>query len=560
MHTIKDDVIQRSLVNIRRQIYIVLGFSFFLNLLMLTVPLYMLQVYDRVLTAGSVPTLIALTMVAVVLVFAASCLEWVRSRLLVRLAGTLEQSMETPLLTKLLQSRGLASDRQRLSDMDKLSGFMSGAGIIALCDAPWIPIYLLVITMLHPVLGLIATFGALLLAVIAITSNRMTKKPMEKASSLRYGANRFAEQCLDNVEVTRALGMANGLVKHWQEKREQAGDSHYHASDRGGDFNAIGRFLRPLLQISMLGFGAVLVLSGQMTAGAMVAGSILLGRALAPLEMLINQWKNLLLTRQSWQKLSAYFQSDDTAGNTMQLPRPKGQLTIEKLVATVPGGSKPVIKGIGFELAAGESLAIVGQSASGKSTLARLLMGIWSPGSGVVRLDGADVSQWPRDELGQWLGYLPQSVELFPGTIKDNIARFSDVDAQTVIQAAQMAGVHDLVLGLPDGYETFIGQGAFHLSGGQQQRIALARAIYGNPSLVVLDEPDANLDRQGEVALVNALKFLRQQGVTTVVITHRPTLLKAVDKIMVMANGCIDQFGDTENILIRQDRHQELSA
>ena len=332
------------------------------------------------------------------------------------------------------------------------------------------------------------------------------------------------------------------------EKRVQVGQSHYLASDRGGNFQALGKFLRPVLQVSMLGVGAVLVLDQQMTAGAMVASSILLGRALAPLEMAIGQWKNIQLTRQSWQNVQTFFAQTTKTASVMSLPRPTGLVQVEKLVAPVPGSERPVIKGIGFHLKAGESLAVIGHSASGKSTLARLLTGIWEPSSGVVRLDGVDVSRWNRGELGCWIGYLPQDVELFPGTIKDNIARFGDVDAGAVVEAARMVDIHSLILALPDGYETVIGSegegGHIHLSGGQRQRVALAHALYQQPSFVVLDEPGANLDRAGEAALVKAMSRLKQQGSTVIVVTHRAVLLNCVDKILVLNNGCIEHFGD----------------
>ncbi|CAM3504935.1 type I secretion system permease/ATPase [Parendozoicomonas haliclonae] len=558
----RSSTFQKAVSAVRSQLGIVLGFSFFLNLLMLTVPLYMLQVYDRVLTAGSVPTLMALTLVAVGLVLMASVLEWVRSRLLVRLAALMEQGLEVPLLQQLLQSRNEQADRQRLADMERVSGFLSGAGVLALCDAPWLPVYLLVITALHPVLGLIATVGAVVLALVALVSDRTTRELLITASGLRTKASRFAERALDNAEVTRTLGMAGGLVKHWQEQRVQASESHFRASDQGGNYQAIGKFLRPVLQISMLGAGAVLVLNQQMTAGAMVAGSILLGRALAPLEMTIGQLRNIRLTRQAWRDLMEFFTTSEQPASSMPLPRPAGELTVEKLVAPVPGSERPVIKGIGFSLQAGESLAVVGHSASGKSTLARLLTGSWAPSSGAVRLDGADVSQWQREELGHWLGYLPQDVELFPGTVRDNIARFGDVDAEEVVRVARMADIHELILSLPDGYETLIETtSGFHLSGGQRQRVALARALYGNPSFIVLDEPDASLDRVGEQALVQVLQQLKENKTTVVVITHRPTLLRCVDKVLVLANGCIEHFGEARQTLTSvSDTRQEVAV
>ena len=562
MKTNRDALFDNATAVIKRQVSVVLGFSFFLNLLMLTVPLYMLQVYDRVLTAGSVPTLAALTFVAIGLVFMASLLEWVRSRLLVRLAGALESQLEVPLLKRLLQARSHQADKQKLVDMERVSGFVSGAGIIALCDAPWLPVYLLVIGMLHPVLGLIATVGAVLLAVVALLSDRSTRELLLTATRLRNHSSRFAEHALDNVEVTRALSMADGLVRHWQEKRLQVSQSHYRASDLGGNFQAVGKFLRPALQVAMLGAGAVLVLNQQMTAGAMVASSILLGRALAPLEMTIGQLKNIRLTQNSWNNLKQFFADTQSDNQSMSLPRPLGTLSVEKLVAPVPDSERPVIKGLGFELNAGESLAIVGPSASGKSTLARLLAGIWDPSSGAVRLDGVDVSRWNREELGQWLGFLPQDVELFPGTVKDNIARFGEVDAEAIVEAAQLADIHNLILSLPDGYETPVNtEGGVHLSGGQRQRLALARALYGNPSFIVLDEPDANLDRVGEAALIRALDIIKQHETTVVLITHRTRILHSVDKLLVLNNGCIEHFGDAAQTLSEQSgsSHQESS-
>ncbi|WP_422467371.1 type I secretion system permease/ATPase [Endozoicomonas sp. ALC013] len=545
----KQELPEKALSTIKRQLASVLGFSFFLNILLLTVPLYMLQVYDRVLTAGSVPTLIALSVVAVGLILMASLLDWIRSRLLVRLAGLMEQALEAPLLKQLLQSSGVVK-REKLKDLERVTGFISGQGVLAVCDAPWIPVYLIVIAMLHPALGIVATIGALILAMVAFLSDRMTRGLMAEASARHQQSSRFAEQALDNVEVCRALGMGDGLVRHWLARRERGSVRHFRASDLGGNFQALGKFLRPLLQVAMLATGALLVLNQMMTAGAMVASSILLGRALAPLEMVIGQSGNIRQVRTAWTSINQFFSNLHNNIQAMSLPRPNGYLQIEKLVASVPDGEKPVIKGIGFALEAGESLAVVGPSASGKSTLARLLVGVWEPTSGAARLDGVDISRWNRAEVGQWLGYLPQGVELFPGTIKDNIARFGNVDSEAVVKAARLADMHSLILSLPDGYDTRVEtEGGVHLSGGQRQRLGLARALYGQPSLVVLDEPDASLDQDGVQALMATVRKLHEQKVTLVMVTHRPQLLHCVDKVLVLNHGCIERFGDAKRAI-----------
>ncbi len=541
-----------------RGIFLCVGFfSLFINALMLVGPLYMLQVYDRVLTSGSLPTLVFLTVAAVGLILTSALLEFVRARVLVRLGGQLDGQLDERLFSGLL---GFAlgfngnSTAQPLRDMETVRTFLTGPGIIAMFDAPWTPLFLAVVFMFHPLLGFVALAGAAILFLLAAISELATRKPLTEATRNSLGALQFAESTTRNAEVIEAMGMLPGLRQRWLSVHRRALAEQAKASDRAGAITAASKFVRPVLQVAMLGTGAYLALQQIITPGVMIAASIIMGRALAPVEGAINNWKNLILARGAYRRVNDFVRDNGDQEQSMRLPRPVGAVSVNRLVAAPPMGRSPVIKGISFYIAPGEVVGVIGPSAAGKSTLARLLVGVWAPSSGNVRLDGADVSKWNHLELGPYLGYLPQDVELFNGSIAENIARFSEPNPEQIVQAARAAGVHELILHLEQGYDTVIGEGGAILSGGQRQRIGLARALYGDPAFVVLDEPNSNLDGEGEAALNRVLLDLKARGTTVVIIAHRPSVLAVVDKMLVLRDGMIEMYGAKDEVLPKVTR------
>lgn len=553
-------LLRRALRELRGLFRIVGLFSLFINLLMLVGPLYMLQIYDRVLTSGSVETLIYLTVVAAFLILSGALLDLARARLLVRLSARLDDKLSETVFARMVRSAlDTAHSLPRpLKDLEAVRGFATGPGLLAFFDAPWMPVFIAIIFVFHPVLGLIALGGGIVLFAVAIASELLTRNPLKQAGGVSAQALSFAEDSMRNAEAVEAMGMMPGLKSAWGARHRQGLALQAAASDRAGWLTAVTKFVRPVLQVAILGAGASLVLLEQITPGVMIAASIIMGRALAPVEQAVQHWRGFLNAREGYSRLKDFFDNRDaeeTAARTA-LPRPTGHLSVEKLVAAPPGRDKPLIKGIGFKLAAGESLGIIGPSGAGKSTLARLLVGVWQPASGHVRLDGADVAAWDSAELGGHLGYLPQDVALFDGTVAQNIARFGAVESDKVLAAARQAGVHEIVLRLAEGYDTRLGRGGAILSGGQRQRIALARALYGDPAFVVLDEPNSNLDGEGEAALRQALLHLKAIDTTVVLIAHRPSSVQTMDKMMLLRDGMIEQFGPRDEILAKVARPQ----
>jgi PrtD family type I secretion system ABC transporter len=485
---------------------------------------------------------------------AMAALDVVRAYLLGALGAALDRRLGPTVIDGLLGDAARLGSREHanaLRDVHCLRSFFSGSGILALFDAPWLPVFLIVIALFHPLMGALALAGALAMLTLAFVNERMTRKPLERAQGEGRRAARFIDTSLRNADVVNALGMLRPVTRRWTELNEAALFEQTQATRSGAAISGLTKFARQFIQSAMLALGAYIVLDQQVTAGVMIAATILLGRALAPVEQLVAGWRALVEARAAWRRLSELFNSHPVAEPGTALPAPEGRLAVENLMFGVRGAQRPIIRGASFLLAAGESLGVIGPSASGKSTLARLLIGVWRPASGAVRLDGADVSMWPRESLGPHIGYLPQDVELFPGTIARNIARLDEPDAAEVVRAAQRAHVHELVLRLPQGYDTELGESASALSPGQRQRIALARALYGGPRLVVLDEPNANLDHDGEQALLRALHGLKEQGVTLVIIAHRPSLLGGVDKVLVLRDGAVEAFGPRAEILSR---------
>lgn len=527
-------------------------FSFFINLLMLVPTLYMLQVYDRVLMSQNETTLLLITVLMLGLYVLLSLLEWVRARLLVRVGLRIEETLNQRAFNAAFEGalkKAPGDTRQVIGDLGSVRQFLTGNGLFAFFDAPWAPIYLAVIFMLHPTVGWFSIGGAVILVILTLVTELATRSPMAEAGKASAAAGAYASNTLANAEVIEAMGMLPSLRERWRQKQNMHLAFQVIGSDRAGVIAAITRFVRISMQSLILGLGAYLVIKGEMTAGGMIAGSVLMGRALAPVEQLIANWRNFVSTRTAYHRLDKVLATFPARPESMPLPAPTGKLLVEQLVAVPPGGGAPILKGVGFSVDKGQVVGIVGPSASGKSTLARLLVGVWTPQSGKVRLDGADVAQWDKAQLGPHLGYLPQDIELFEGSVADNIARFGMPDENQIVAAAQAAGVHEMILRLPQGYDTQIGVGGAVLSGGQKQRIGLARALYGNPALIVLDEPNSNLDDAGEMALIKAVQAQRQRGATVIVITHRVSILGAVDCLMVLVDGAIKHFGEREEVL-----------
>ena len=528
------------------------AFSAIINLLMLAPSLYMLQVYDRVLASGNRTTLLMLTLLMVGAFLAIGALELIRSFVLIRIGARLDQRLSERVYTAAFEQnlkRVGGNAGQALADLTNLRQFLSGSGPLAFFDAPWFPIYLLVIFLFNAWLGLFALVGTLVLVALAVLNERSSGPPLAESNSLSFASTGMATNNLRNAEVIEAMGMLPGLMKRWHLLHSRSLQLQGHASDKAGVISAWSKFTRTTMQSAVLGLGALLVLQGQMTPGMMVVASILVGRGLAPVDQLIQVWKHWSSTRSSYGRLSELLEANPVRPLAMPLPAPTGKLVVEGVTAVPPGAAVPSVRGLGFQLEAGDVLGIIGPSGAGKSTLARLLVGVWPTAAGHVRLDGADVHHWPKQELGPHIGYLPQNIELFAGTVSENIARFGNVDPEQVVKAAQRAGVHEMVLRLPQGYDTLLGDGGAGLSGGQRQRLGLARALYGDPAFVVLDEPNSNLDDAGESDLVNAVSDLRQHGRTVVLITHRSTVLGVSNKLLVLADGTSRMFGATREVL-----------
>ena len=527
-------------------------FSLVINVLLLVPPLYMLQVFDRVLASRSAETLAVLSVAAVVALLIMAILDVLRARLLAAAGAVLDRVLGPSVIDGLLAQTAKLSSAAHLNglrDVNTLRSFLGGTGLMTLFDAPWLPFFLLVIFLFHPILGAVAAAGALLMMLLALANERLMRGPLERAQSEGRRAARFIDANVRNAEVVSALGMLPAVTRRWARLNDAALAEQGRAARVGGFFAGATKFARQLIQIAMLAAGAYLVVAQDVSAGVMIAATILLGRALAPVETLVAGWRSLVDARSAWRRLDQLLKDTPASEPHTELPAPKGKLEVEKLVFGLK--DKAILRGVSFKLESGEALALVGPSASGKSTLARLLVGVWKPLAGAVRLDGADVAAWPRAALGPHIGYLPQDVELFGGTVAENIARLGEPDSAEVVSAAQRAHVHDLILRLPKGYETEIGEGGQALSPGQRQRIALARALYGNPRLVVLDEPNSDLDSEGEEALLRTLQGLKNDGATIVIIAHRPSLLRGADKMLVLREGMVDRYGARTEVMER---------
>lgn len=530
------------------------AFSLCINVLMLAPSLYMLQVYDRVLNSRNETTLLMLSLILVGLYLLYAALEWVRSMVLVRVGVRLDLALDGRVFNAAFERNlrsGGGNAAQALGDLQVVRQFLTGNGLFAFFDAPWAPIYLLVITAFHPLLGLVALVGTLLLVALAWLTNRVTHPPLAQAQRLAMQSSSQINNHLRNAEVIESMGMLDNLRDRWFAKHVSMLRLQAQASDRAGVLSALTRFLRMLLQSLMLGLGAWLVLDNKLTGGMMIAGSILAGRALAPVELVIGSWRGFLGARDAYGRLEELLRQFPVREVSLALPPPTGLVAVEGVTAVPPGTRRAVLNNLSVLMPAGQVVGVIGPSGAGKSSLARLLVGVWPAAAGVVRLDGADIYRWDKAELGPYIGYLPQDVELFEGTIAENIARFGQIDSIKVVEAARRAGVHELILRFPEGYDTQIGVGGAVLSGGQRQRIGLARALYGDPVLIVLDEPNSNLDDVGEAALVEAIRGLKRAGRTVVLITHRTNVLATVDALLVLRDGALVLYGPRDEVMAR---------
>lgn len=544
------------LTSMRGAIVGIAAFSGVINLLALTGSLFMLQVYDRVLPSQSVPTLIALTVIVAGLFLFQGALDVIRSRLLVRVGSRVDEMLGErtfrAVLALPLRAQHAGDGLQPVRDLDTVRNFLSGPGPSALFDLPWIPVYLAFVYLLHPLLGLLATLGAVLLLGLTLLTNSLSKKSASDAAAHAQQRQGLSAEGVRNAEVLRSMGFADRMVERWLAAGEKHINTHQGASDVAGGFGAMARVFRSFLQSAILATGAYLVIKGDLSAGAIIASSITSSRALAPIDVAIAQWTSFTAARQSAERLKELLQSPLARTRTapLALPAPVRELTVEAVTATAPGLNIPLIQNVSFKLQAGQGLGIIGQNAAGKSTLVRAIVGAWPILRGNVRLDGAALDRWHPADLGRHIGHLPQDVELFDGTIAENIARFDPkADSATILEAAQAANVHQMILRLPQGYETRIGQDGEALSSGQRQRIGLARAFFGNPFLVVLDEPSANLDTEGEEALTGSIRRVMDRGGIVLIVTHRPSAIAALELVAIMSDGRLQYFGKKAEVL-----------
>jgi len=535
-------------------------FSAVINMLMLMPAIYMLQLYDSVLTSRNEMTLLMLTLIMLGAYVFMGALEYVRSFVLIRVGAQLDMKLNKRVYTAAFEQslkQGDGNAGQALKDLTNIRQFLTGNALFAFFDAPWFPIYLFVIFMFHPWLGIFALFGTCILIVLAYVNEKISHKPLEEANAMAIASTNMASNNLRNAEVIEAMGMLPNLQARWYKLHSRFLNLQAEASEKAGIVSALTKFTSVALQSLMLGLGALLVLDNSISPGMMIAASILLGKAIGPVQLLISVWKQFGSTRSAYERLTKLLENNPARESGMALPKPRGIISVENVTAMPPGSKVPVIKGLNFSIAAGEVLGIIGPSGSGKSTLARLLVGVWPAAAGKVRLDGADVYLWNKDELGSHLGYLPQDIELFSGTVSENIARFGDINADKIILAAKRAGIHEMVLNMSEGYDTQLGDGGTGLSGGQKQRLGLARAMYDDPSLIVLDEPNSNLDDVGEQALLAALIDLRKRGKTIVLITHRTSVISVTNKILLLQDGIAKMFGPTDQVLAALTQQQQ---
>ncbi len=532
-------------------------FSLFINLLYLTFPIYMLAVYERVLYSYSMSTLATLTIMAATALIVLGCLDFLRSRLLIHVGVDMDNTLSRPVFSEMLNDQcrinGLGYT-EGLRDVNTLRNYFSGNAIFSIFDAPWTPLYILVIFFMHPVLGYFAIAAALILFLLGLFQEILTRRKMDRSGAVESVSNQFAGTCMRNAEVINAMGMTPGVISRWRETSDEALGLRTEANAASGAMSAATTSFRSAMQVLIFGLGAYLVLQNQSTPGIIIAASIIMRQALGPVEKIIGSWRQTVDARAAYRRLDELIRAAPEA-EEMELPEPSGRLEAEGASLSLEG--KPILQNIAFRIEPGSMMGLIGPSGAGKTTLCRLILGLWPAMGGKVRLDGYDVHAWNQQELGGYIGYLPQDPELFPGTVSENIARMGEVDPDKVVAAARMAGIHEMVLKLPRGYDTWVGDDGVRLSGGQRQRIALARALYGDTKLVVLDEPNSNLDDAGEKALLEALERLREKGSTVVMVTHKPALLSGVDSILMLKEGRVAMFGPKDEVFRKLAAQQQ---
>lgn len=547
-------VLRGALAACRAAVAAVAAFSLAISLLMLVVPIYMMQIFDRVLATGNLDTLLALTAIALLAVAVLGTLEAVRGMVMNGVGVWLDRSLAPEVLhssgVRALRAGG-SSGAQGLRDLAAVRNYLSGPAVFAIFDAPFVPIFIGVVFLIHPLLGWLSLGGAVVLFALALANEIATRRPVAESNARSAAALNEADAAIRNADVIEALGMMGTLEARWRKASDGYLEGHGRASDRASSIGATARTFRLGLQIAMLGVGAWLVTRNAITGGAMIAASIIAGRAMAPVEQSINGWKVMVAAQASYRRVRALLVETGPRAGSMTLPEPAGRLSVEGLIYIPAGGTVPLLRDLNFEIEAGSALGIIGPSAAGKTTLARHLVGSLMPTRGHVRLDGAELTAWNPTDRGRWVGYLPQDVELFAGSVRENIARMGEAEDEDVVAAARLAGAHEMVLALPQGYETVIGPGGGVLSGGQRQRIALARAVFRVPRLVVLDEPNANLDTEGEQALLATLRELKRLGSTVVLVAHRPSLMVSMDRLLMLREGQVAAFGPRDEVLRR---------
>lgn len=526
------------------------------NVLALTSPLFMLQVYDRVLASGSVPTLVGLAVLTIGLFSVQCVLDVIRARVLLRIGERLDRHLSNSVYQAVVRlplvSRMPGDGLQPLRDLDNARGFLAGQGPTVFFDLPWMPFYLGICFLFHVWIGVTALIGAMVLIALTIVTNALSQAPAREIVKSNAVRNGELEAARRNAEVIASMGLGRRLARQWQKSNSAYLQANRHAGDVAATLGGVSRSMRLVIQSAMLGVGAFLVIRQEVTAGVMIASSIMMGRALAPVDLAISSWKPFLMARQSMARLDMLLTRMPPTTAAMTLPPPVRELRVESAAIVPPGSTKPSVTGIQFSVSAGSALGVIGPSGSGKSTLSRILVGAWSPTVGKVRLDGASVDQWDRERLGRHIGYLPQGVELFDGSIAENISRFEEnASPEAIVEAARAAGAHDLILRFELGYDTQIGEAGSALSAGQRQRIGLARALYGNPFLVVLDEPNANLDTEGEAAVVKAITSVRERGGIAIIVAHRPSAIAACDMVLMMDGGQMKAFGPRDAVLAK---------
>lgn len=538
-------------------------FSFFANLLMLTGPLYMLQVYDRVLGSRSEETLVALSLLVAFLYGTMGILDFARGRIMARIGARFQGALDRRVFEAMLKRSSVANDpaaQTGLSDLESIQRMLAAPPFMALFDLPWTPFFLFGISLFHPWLGILAVSGGALLVLITIFNQIYSRKPVQQANITSHRAGLMAEEIRHEAETIQSMGMRGAAFDRWNRTRDESLVESVVANDVSGSFSSVTKTLRMFLQSAMLGLGAYLVLQDEVTAGVMIASSILLGRSLAPIEQLVGHWPQVQRARKGWQQLGDLLSKVRPDQPRTSLPKPKARLEAHALTVVPPGDSRAKLKTVSFKVEPGQALGVIGPSGSGKTTLARTLTGFWKPAGGTVRLDGAALEQYAPDVLGQHIGYLPQRVQLFDGTIAENIARMvPEPDSDKVVAAAKMAAAHDLIVSLPDGYDTRVTAGGGRLSGGQMQRVALARALYDDPVILILDEPNSNLDNEGSMALNNAIKLMKAAGKSVLIMAHRPSAIQECDMLMVLDDGHRTAFGPKDQVLREMvSNHQQL--